>query len=65
MDSDIQLISDGDGLEVSDDQNAVEEFLRSALQWGPSQNLDRRRLGPLHAHFAIDPDLNWVHDQSK
>jgi hypothetical protein len=47
MDDELQLISDGDGLAVIGPQNAVEQFLKSAKQWGASQELDLRRLKPL------------------
>jgi len=47
MDSDIQLISDGDGMAVIGEPNAVERFLRSVGQWARSRELDLDRLKPL------------------
>ena len=42
MDGEIQLISDGDGLVVTGDQTAVEEFLVSEGLWSSSKDLGQR-----------------------
>ena len=47
MDNEIQLISDGDGLAVIGDQEAVEKFLKSKGLLASSRRLDLRRLKPL------------------
>jgi len=52
--NDIRLISDGNGLAIVGEQEAVEAFLRSNGLWGPSQNFDLRRLRSL---IALSSDL--------
>jgi hypothetical protein len=47
MDSEIQLISDGDGLAVIGDPTAVDEFLRSEGLWASSKKLDLRSRPPM------------------
>ncbi|GLW98804.1 hypothetical protein [Microtetraspora sp. NBRC 16547] len=42
MDSEIQLISDGDGLAITGDPTAVEEFLVSEGLWSSSKDLGQR-----------------------
>jgi len=47
MDTEIQIISDGDGLAVIGEPNAVETFLRTERLWGDSKRFDLRRLWSL------------------
>ena len=54
MDTEIQLISDGDSLAVIGDSPVVEEFLRSEGLWASSKKLDLRRLKSL---FGIGADI--------
>jgi hypothetical protein len=53
MDNEIQLLSDGDGLAVIGDQQAVEKFLNARGLLASSRQLDLRRLRPL---FAVASD---------
>jgi hypothetical protein len=54
MDNEIQLISDGDGLAVIGEPNAVETFLRAEGLWDVSKKFDLRRVRSL---LAIGSDI--------